>query len=172
MPFAILLYLTTVLQVTLAPFFAVHGIRFDLMVILAVHYALAARSGDAQIACWSIGLAVDLCSLGYQHHANVGINAIAFGLLGWLIVTGRELTFRDSVVTQLMFTFMGRLMVSIVVGMHMMYVLGAWNRFGEVLLIGLYSAVYTALIAPYGHWFLKRMRGLLGIGAPHRVRVG
>ena len=50
----------------------------------------------------------------------------------------------------------------------------AWiaDQNGEVLLVGLYSAVYTALIAPYGHWVLKRLRGLLGIGAPHRVRVG
>lgn len=171
MPFAILLYLTTALQVSLSPFFAVHGISFDLMVILAVHYALLARAGDAQIACWIIGFAADLTSLNYQNHSNIGIHAIAFGLLGLAIVNLRELTFRDSVVTQLLLTFVGKLLVATIVSLHMVYVLGEWSRLGQLFLMGFYSAIYTALVAPYGHWFLKKLRGVLGIGTPHRVRV-
>lgn len=170
--FALLVYLVTVLQSSVVPYFAVHTIRPDLMVILAVHYALAARTHDAVIACWIIGLAIDLTSLSYPGHANVGVHALSLGMIGWLIVKLRDLTFRESVVTQLLFTFAAKFALSILVGVHMLYVLGERDRFGEILTTAAYAAVYTAILGPYGHWILRRLRNLLGIGATHRLRVG
>lgn len=171
-PFAILLYLAVVLQSTLAPFLAVHGIRPDFLVIVAVHYALAARAADALIACWVIGLMTDLTSLSFGEYGNVGVHALAFGLAGLAIVALREITFRESVITQIVCTFLARVVVSAVAGLHLLWAADAWSRTGEVLLAGLYSAVYTAAIAPYGHWLLRRGRNLLGIGVTHRLRVG
>lgn len=169
--FAILLYLATVLQSAVAPFLAVHTIRPDLLVIVAVHYALLARAPDALIACWLTGLAIDLTGLSYTEHANVGVNAFVLGLVALLIVGLRDLTFRESALTQLVFTFLAKLILSLLVGLHMLWAVGQWHRWGEVFTAACWAAVYTALLAPYGHWILRRLRTLLGLGAPHHLRV-
>ncbi|MFQ5430032.1 MAG: rod shape-determining protein MreD [Phycisphaerae bacterium] len=169
--FAILLYLITVLQTSAVPFLAVHTVRPDLMVILAVHYALLAPAADAMLACWCIGLVIDLAGMSYAQHSNVGVNALALGLLGLFIVKVRELTFRESPVTQLAFALIVKLALALLVGLHMLYVLDAWDRFGEVLTTAIWSAVYTAVLAPYAHWVLRRFRRVLGVGVAHRLRV-
>jgi rod shape-determining protein MreD len=170
--FAILLYVVAVLQTAVVPFFAVHGVRPDLMVIVAVHYALSARAADALLTCWTIGLVTDLCGLGYAHHAAVGAHALALGLVGLFIVGLRDFTFRDGVTAQLFFTFTAGLLQSLLVGLHLRYAATSPPAPAEVLLGALYGAVYTALLAPYAHWLLRRLRAPLGIGPPHRVRVG
>ncbi len=169
--FAILLYIVTVLQTTVAPFIAVHTIRPDLMVIVAVHYALLARAHDALIACWLAGLAIDLTGLSYQTHSNVGVHAFSLGLLALVIVNVRELTFRESAVTQLVLTFAAKLALAMLVGLHGLWAIGAWDRLDEIVSMAVWAAVYTAILAPYGHWILRRLRTVLGIGVTHHLRV-
>lgn len=169
--FAILLYVAVALQSAAAPFVAVNSIRPDLMVVIAVHYALAARVYDALLACWFIGLVIDLSGISYRDRANVGLHALALGLLAIPIVKMRSFIFRDSVLTQLVFTFLAKLALDLVVGIHMMWAIGDWGRWGEVASRAIYAAIYTAVLAPYGHWFLRRFRGALGIGASHTLRV-
>jgi rod shape-determining protein MreD len=170
--FVILLVIATALQKTIAPFVAVHTIRPDLMVVIAVHYALAARAQDALLACWSVGLAIDLTSLSFSGAPNVGLHALSLGLIGLVIVKLRDLTFRESVATQIFFTLAAKLILSLVTGAYLLYVVrDGTARFGEVVLTGAYAAVYTAVLAPYGHWILRRLRNLLGIGTTHRLRV-
>ena len=169
--FVILLVVVTAFQKTVAPFVAVHTIRPDLMVIVAVHYALAARPYDALLACWCVGLAIDLTSLSFTGSPNIGLYALSLGLIGFLIVKVRDLTFRQSTMTQLFFTFATKLLLSMMTGAYMLHAAGVKGRFGEVFLTGLYAAVFTAVLAPYGHWVLKRLRSVLGIGATHRLRI-
>jgi rod shape-determining protein MreD len=169
--FAILLYVVIALQSAATPFVAVNSIRPDLMVIVAVHYALAARAYDALLACWFIGLAVDLVSMSYRGRANVGLHALTLSLLAMPIVKVRSFVFRDSIFTQLVFTFLAKLALDLIVGMHMMWAIQDWSRWGEVAATAVYAAIYTAVLAPYGHWFLRRLRGALGIGASHTLRV-
>lgn len=169
--FAILVYVVTVLQASVVPFLAVHTIRPDLLVIVAVHYALAARAHDAMLSCWIIGLVIDLCSLSYAEHANVGVHAISLGLTGLLIVKVRDLTFRDSALTRLIFTFAAKLVVSALAGGYMLYVVRGSQSLDHVLITAIYAALYTALLAPYGHWLLRGLRRILGIGMTHRLRV-
>jgi rod shape-determining protein MreD len=119
--FAILLYIVTTLQAAAVPFLAVHTIVPDLMVIVAVHYALAARSYDALLACWFIGLATDLSGISYQHHANVGVHALSMGIVALAVVKLRTFVLRDSVVTQLIATLAVKFTVAVLVGLHMMY---------------------------------------------------
>lgn len=170
--FVILLYVVAALQSAAVPFVAVNTVRPDLMVLVAVHYALAAKQYDALLACWFTGLAVDLSGISYQNAGNVGIHALAMALIAWPIVKMRSFILRDSILTQLLFTFAAKLGLDLLVGLHMMYAIGDWSRLKEVTTAGLYAAIYTAVLAPYGHWFLKRLRGVLGIGAAHRLRVG
>ncbi len=51
--FGILLYCVTAVQSAVVPLVAVHTIKPDLMMIVAVYYALTARSRDALLACWT-----------------------------------------------------------------------------------------------------------------------
>lgn len=171
-PFIILLYVAAVLQTAVVPFFAVHGIRPDLLVVLAAHYALTAKAPDALLACWLVGLAADLTGLGFAGHSSVGLHAVAMGFAALLVVGVRDWTFRDSPVTQLLFTFLMALFQAVLVGTYLCY--AATNRpaWADVLLSGIYSAAYTTILAPYGHWVLRRMRHALGLGAFGRIRVG
>ncbi len=169
--FVILLLFVTVLQASVAPFLAVHTIRPDLMIILAVHYALAARTNDAVLAAYFVGLAIDLTSLGFAGDANVGLHALSFGLIAFAIVKLRDLTFRESVVTQFLFTFAAKLLLSLMTGIYLSCVLDLGSGWREILVTGAYTAAYTAVLAPYGYWFMRSLRRPLGIGTTHRLRV-
>lgn len=173
LPFAILLYVTAVLQTAFAPFVAIHTVQPDFLVILAVYYALHARRYDALIACWIIGLMIDLSGMSYLStgYSNLGVSAFALGLIAFLIVNIREAIVRDSAATQLVMTFGVKMLLGMMTGCHMLYVLGAWNRMGDLIAITLWQAVYTSAIALYGHWVLKHMRFVLGVGIADGLRT-
>lgn len=170
--FAILMYVVTAAQSAAVPFFSVHGVRPDLMVIVAVQYALAARTLDAVLACWIIGLLADLTSIGASGASNVGLAALSYSLAALAVIGVRNLTFRDSVVTHLVFCLLFKFLVDGLAGIHLAYATGQWARLTASLWGGLYASIYTALLAPYGHWLLQRLRGPLGIGSTSRLRVG
>lgn len=169
--FTILLLIVLALQSAAAPFVAVHTVQPDLLVIVAVYYALTARTYDALFACWVIGLAIDLTGLGFQQYSNVGVHALALGLIGAGLVKLRELFFRDSVLTQILLTFIGKWAMDAAVGLHMIFVVGLPIEFSEIATRGFHAAVYSAVLAPYGFWFLRGLRNALGLGAPERLRV-
>lgn len=162
-PFVILVYVACVLQTTAMAFLEVHSVRPDLLVLVAVYYALLARRPDALLACWLLGLAVDLNGLSFHTRSNVGLHALAFGLIALLAVRVRELFFRDQMMTFVWFMVAWVLLLEALVGMHLMWATGQWNRFGELALAGTYTAIYTAIFAPYVHWLLKRLRPTLGL---------
>ncbi len=169
--FTILVLATTVLQQSVAPFFAVHTIRPDLLVIVAIHYALAAKAHDALLACWCIGLVMDLTSLSFGAAPNVGLHAFSLGLIAWVVVKVRDLTFRESVMTQIFFTFFAKVALSLLTGFYAWHAARDSVSPRELAMIGIYDAVYTAVLAPYGHWLMRQLRNLLGIGGSHRVRM-
>lgn len=169
--FGILVYVAVVLQAAAVPFISVNSIRPDLLVMIGVYYALSARTYDALLACWCIGLAVDLTSLSYQNAGNVGLHAFAMGLIALTIIGIRGFTFRDSPLTQLLCAFAAKFVLDFLVGLHMMYVTDNWELVGRLSTIGLYAAIYTAVLTPYAHWCLRQVRTLLGIGASHQLRV-
>lgn len=166
--FAIIIYLVLVLQTAVAPLLALHTVWPDLMVIAAVWFALLAKPPDAMLACWIIGFAMDLAGLSYHGYSNLGIHALGLGLVAMVIVKVRDFTFRESVASQLFYTFFTKLALSAIVGLHMLYVVGELGRTGEVMTRGVYEAIYTAALAPYGHWLLRQVRGPLGIVAYER----
>jgi rod shape-determining protein MreD len=169
--FTIVLVVLTAVQKTVVPFIAVHTIRPDLMVVFAVYCALTARTHDALLACWFVGLAIDLSSMSYGSAANVGLHACALGLIGIVIVQLRDLTFRESTATQLFFTFVAKILLAVLTGLHLIYVVRSGPTLRESMLCGFYSALYTLAVAPYGHWVFRRLRNLLGIGPTHRLKM-
>lgn len=169
--FAILLYVVLVLQTTLAPALATHAVRPDFVIIMATYYAMMARPIDAVLSCWIIGFAMDLAGLSYNGYSNVGISAFSLGLIAMIVVRIRELIFRESPVTQLLLAFSIKLVFAMMIGFHMLYVLGRGEELSHVFTTAFWAAVYTGMLAPYGHWMMRKLRPTLGLGVPHHMRV-
>lgn len=169
--FAIVLYLVLVLQTAAAPYLALHSVTPDFLLIAAVYFALFARPADAMLACWIIGLAMDLTSLSYGGRANVGLCALSLGLIGLLIVKARDLFFRESVVSQIVLCFAAKLLLAAVVALYALWASDALSRYSEMLGRGFYEAIYAAVLAPYGHWILGRLRNPLGVPVHERWGV-
>lgn len=169
--FLIVLYVFVVMQTALMPFVALHSIRPDLVILLAVHVALAAPLPDALLAAAVAGLSVDLCGLGFGDRANVGIHALAFGLTALLIVRIRGVIFRDNAATYFVMTFAATTLIHLLVGLHMLFVAGQMARMWTIAVTCIYTAAYTAFVSPYAHWFLRRTRAMLGIGPVRTLRV-
>lgn len=171
-PFIILLYVGAVLQTTIVPVVEIHEIRPDLLIILAVYYALMAPRYDALLACWCIGFLIDLCSAGYTTHSNVGVHAVGLGVAGILIVGLRDYTIQDSPLTQMLYCLFTKIFVTGVMVLHMAYVLDVDNIVGRFMAVGCWEAVYTGLLAPYAFWSLRKLRGTLGLDPARRLRLG
>jgi len=161
--FAVLVFLATVLQTSVAPFLAVHTIRPDLMVIVAVFFGLYARPADAMLGCWIIGLVIDLCSLSHPGRANVGLHALTLGLLGLFMVKTRGVTFREGMISHLIYTFIVSFLLTMALGLYLVWDNPDWSGMGRRTAVAFYTAIYTAILAPYGHFALRRLRGLLGL---------
>jgi rod shape-determining protein MreD len=166
LPFVILGYSGIVLQTTLAQRLEINHIRPDLMLIIALHYALQASSPEAMIAAWLLGFAVDLTGQG-----QLGVFAFAYGLLALLVVQFRESMFRDHPLTSLFVTLICTWLVHLLDGVYFLVGHSHTQRSVlEMLLYSMYTAMYTAAIAPYLHWLLGRARGLLGLAQSRRLR--
>jgi len=155
-PFGILAGLTIVLQTSATPYVEVQSIRPDLMLILAVHYALWGPWPDAAIAAWILGLVVDLQSLD-----RIGIHALSFGLAAWAIMRVRMVVFRDHAATQIVITLLFTILIQVGVALYRRW--GAPPQGGAILWPALLTGLYTAMCAPYVHWLLIRMSRWTGL---------
>ena len=167
--FIILVYVATVFQTTIAPFIAIHGVRPDVLIIVAVYYALMATRYDAFIAAWAIGMMVDLTSLGFRTYSNVGVCAVAYSIAAMMMVGLREYTFRDTPVAQVLYCFGAKVFVSAVAIVHMTVVADQRVALGELIALALWEASYTAVLAPYACWILRRLQPGLGLTGKHRL---
>lgn len=170
-PFAILVYVVCVLQTTVMAFVEVHTIRPDLIVLAAVYYALMARRPDAMLTAWIFGLAVDLNGLSFHGRGNIGLHALVFGALAALVVQIRDLFFRDHMMTYVVFMAAWVVISKLAAGVFLSWATGQWDRFGELALAAAYSALYTAIFAPYVHWCFKRLRTTLGLDVVRTYRA-
>jgi len=164
--FVILAYVGIVLQTTVAERLEISHIRPDLMFIIAVHYALHAVSPDAMIAAWLLGFVVDLCGQG-----QLGVFAFGYGVTALFVVQLRDSMFRDHPLTSLFVTLVCTWLVHLLAGIHFLLTHAQAHRsWVEMLLHSTYTAMYSAAVAPYLHWLLGRLRGLLGLASPRRLR--
>lgn len=161
--FAVIAYLVTVIQTSVAPFLAVHTIRPDFMVIVAVFFGLYARPADAMLGCWIIGLLIDLCSLSHPLRANVGLHALLLGLLGVFMVKTRGVTFREGMISHFIYSFAVCFLMTFAARLHTNWESPGGPETGRQAAVALYTAVYTSMLAPYVHFALRRLRGVLGL---------
>jgi rod shape-determining protein MreD len=157
--FGILAGVTIVLQTAATRYVEIQSIRPDLMLILAVHYALWGPWPEAALAAWILGLVVDLQSLD-----RIGLHAFSFGLAAWAIVRIRQIVFRDHAATQIVITLLFTILIQIGVALYRRW--GVDNPIGgSILWPALLTGLYTAMCAPYLHWLLIRMGRWTGLKA-------
>lgn len=165
LPFSILAAITIVLQTTIVPAMAIASARPDWMLILAVHYALWGRWPEAAIAAWILGLLVDLQTSFPLYSGVVGLYAFAYGLAVCLILRVRTALFRDHFLTQMLLTGI------LALGVHLFVNVFHWwqartaaaTQITSMLTLSVFTAVYTAVWAPYLQWPLIKASRWTGL---------
>jgi rod shape-determining protein MreD len=162
--FAIVAVIAIVFQTALAPHLALSGIRPDWVFVLAVFYALLGPWPDACIAAWILGLLMDLGSV----NDHVGLCALAYGAVAWLIVQTRDLVFPDHWLSHTVMTLIGALLVQFTLAAYLGWTApaGAPGLWGKAA----WTALYTAFWAPYFHWLLTRIGPVIGLRPPGSAR--
>jgi rod shape-determining protein MreD len=157
--FIALVYGMAILQSTVVPLVAIHGVGPNLLIILAVHYALFARPPHAVIACWAAGLVADLVAVD-----GVGPRALMYGLGGLLAVRVRPFVLRDHPLSQLFLTLMICWVSEFFVGTTLRFKgVGGPGSFLGVGYTSLLVAIYSAALAPYFHLLLRRLSFISGL---------
>ncbi|MCG3178360.1 MAG: hypothetical protein BIFFINMI_00687 [Phycisphaerae bacterium] len=159
LPFVILAVVTLVLQLALAPAISLTSASFmpQFPLILAMFVALYARADVALIACWSLGLLLDLSSRG-----PMGGFAFAFGLVGLGIVNIRASIFRDHPLSHFFLAMVFGVVANEIVCLREAFgsQLGGFT-WHHLFVIPAGNAVYTALLAPYLMLLLVRLRRVM-----------
>ena len=170
-PFLILAYAVVLVETSVSWVLSVNvswlgAVGPDLAAMVVVFVALYSRTaGDAMLAAWVMGLAVDLTSGGGVGSATVvGPMAVAYCLLAGQLWRIREAFFRERALTQVVLSLL------FTASAHWVWVtaqvLLAAGRvpfgdyaaaMGQALLIG----CYTALLMPLAHFGLLRIQRLI-----------
>jgi rod shape-determining protein MreD len=165
--FIITLLLAVVLQSTVVSWIRIHRVGPDLVFLIAIYYLLKAPPAEALLAAWAAGLALDLFG-----EARLGTFALSFGLVGLAVVRLRELVFRDHPLAQLFLVLIACQAVQ-VLARSLTVLVEPTVRWGiaDVFLGAFYTALYTAVLAPYMLWLLGRLQNVLGLRPPDRLRA-
>ncbi|MCP4589883.1 MAG: rod shape-determining protein MreD [bacterium] len=165
--FAVCAVIVLVLDTTVAPRLELRGVRPEWMLVLAVFFALHARSSDALIGAWLLGAAVDVMSV-----ERFGLLSGSYALAALAVYAVRESVFRNNPLTHFAITFAASVIVRAVGAVYAGTVLagtqaplGAW----QVTVGVICGAAYTAAWAPLVHHLLLRYPPLLGVLPPRRT---
>ncbi len=153
--FAILAFLVVIVQNALLPQMGFGGAGPVMVVVLGLFYALYGPAADALVACWILGLLVDLSSM-----TNVGLNAFGMGCCALAVVGIRGILFKDHWLGQAVLAFLWMLTLDIFNGLAIWWAakdlsVGWWQK--EYLWDALVAAVLALLICRA----LKYLGGLL-----------
>ena len=167
--FAIVAVAGIVLQTTLAPLFAVGGVRPDWVLVLVVFFAMHGKGLDAVLAGWVLGLLAD-----FQTAEKFGLLSLAYGLTALVVYLLRDLVFRRHPLAHFAVTLLaGLLLQAVMFGYVAVRHRGAIAGWTDCVTGGL-SALYTALWAPPLHALLLRAARWLGLeivrSGPGRAR--
>ncbi|MFO0972262.1 MAG: rod shape-determining protein MreD [Phycisphaerae bacterium] len=169
--FALVTYVVCVLQTTLMGWIEIHAIRPELPAMVATFYALLARRPDALLAATLLGLAVDLNSAGPATRGALGVHALAFGVAALAVVRVREVLDRDNVLTYVMLVAVWVFAAALAMAAHAGWARSSFAEFRADAGRGLHAALYSALVAPYLHGILRRLRVRLGLEQARTYRV-
>ena len=149
--FAILGFFVAVAQYALLPQVSVEGFAPGVVVVLGLFYALYAPRTEGLLACWILGLLVDLSSM-----SNVGLNAFGMGLCALMVVWVRGALFKDHWIGQAVLAFVWMLLLEMLNGLASK---GSEIGWWEISYVG--NAMATGVLAPLVCWILRRFGKLL-----------
>lgn len=159
--FAVLAFLGICVQTALAPQVEILTARPDVMLLLAVFYALHGRGYDGLLVAWTCGILVDLSS-----QAPLGLFACVYALAGMLVFAIREAVFRDRLATHALVTLICAALSQLALAGYVAWRYPLAASAHAVYLQALASAVYTTALVPIVHGPLLRYHRLLGLRRP------
>jgi rod shape-determining protein MreD len=160
--FIVLVLVTLILQVTLAPRLAPFDVRPEWVLVLVVFYALHGPPQHAFAVGWVAGALCDLMTIG-----PFGLISASFGVTTWLVGRVRGMVFQRHPLTHFAVTLCAAMLVQTLWWIYRGLVDIKWGWEASVVL----SCLYTACWAPPLQWALMHFPGLLGFRIPGRPRV-
>ena len=143
-------------------------IRPDILAAAAVFVTLTARNLlDVVIACWLLGLGLDLTS----GQGVVGPMPLAYSAAAYVVFQVRDAFFRDRVSSQIILTALFALLAHtawITLQLLLAMRAGRWDSYGRWLLQACLLAAYSGLLAPAVFGVLGRCSRWLIIPAASR----
>ncbi|MCH7527510.1 MAG: rod shape-determining protein MreD [Planctomycetes bacterium] len=144
------------------------GARPDWILVLVVCWALYTRRNDAYWACLLLGFAADLATV-----ERFGLLTICYGLIGVAVHALRSGLFLKRATTHFAVTFGAALVLQAVLGAyHLAVYPHSAEGVGSVALVGILSALYTALWAPPILHVLVKISGVLRLHTSRHTHVG
>lgn len=160
--------LVLTLQSTIAVRFTLWGTRPDWLLAVVVFLGFRARRFDAVVGAWVLGALADLMTV-----ERFGLLALSYAAAAMLIVSVRDLLFRDHGLTQFVVALIVSLMLQTVWLLYRRVLYDpAMPLFQDIALAVLLGSVYTALWAPLFHAILLPLSGVLGIPRPRYSHAG
>lgn len=168
----ILAYLMLGLQMGLGGFMAVHGAEPNLLLLVVVFVALNAPRPQAMLAGVALGAIQDLVSM-----EPLGLYAFAFGIVALVVAAGADSVEHGHPLTHLAAGLVAGLVTAAVVLAHgrVRAIEPAANVAGVLSApvrpsprVWVFSALYTAGLAPLLLGVLQRMGGLFGLQSTRR----
>ena len=160
----ILAYFAVALQIGIGSHFTVWGARPNLVMIAVVFIAMHAPRDAALLGCFALGIMQDLTT---ADPSRLGLYGLAYGLFALMIGGYGTPAVRGNPIMHFVLTLMCGIVTAFVVLLH-----GWLHRFthGIPMPIGtmLWSAAYSALLAPFILVPLNRLRRLFAFEPPRR----
>jgi rod shape-determining protein MreD len=177
LPYILLAYVALGVQVGAGPFVSVRGASPNLVLVAATFIGLYAPREAALLGCMGMGLMQDLLTL-----QPPGLYALAFGLVGLLVVGVHQLVDREHPLTHVALAFVGGLIVSAVLLIHglvhpaMVRTVGGSAVEANAGLpplrapptTELLRAAYTAALAPFVFALLLKLKRTFGFKPDYR----
>ncbi len=159
LPYFILAYVMLGLQIGLSGHLRIGETWWPNLVLLAVIFiAIHAPRDAALLAGFGLGVLQDLAT-----QQTLGIFALSYGLVAMFTVSTQQLVYRGHPLTHFSLALVGGLMSGLVMLIH------GWvrgPRLSPMMLF--YSAVYTAVLAPFVLGLLQQVKKVFGFQPPRR----
>lgn len=156
------------LQTSVAPRFALFGVRPDWLLVSVVFFALHAPVRDALPAAWIMGAGADLMTV-----ERFGLISLSFVVACALILATREYLFRHRWVTQMVVTLSVCVLIRVgwLLYRYALYdpASSVWaGVFVDVILVSMYTSLW---VVPF-HRGLRGMSRAMGVSLPRYTYPG
>jgi rod shape-determining protein MreD len=158
LPYILLAYLAAGVQVGLSGYVHLGGAAPNLVLVVAVFFALFANKDSALLACFVLGLMQDLLT-----QQTLGLYALSYGFVGLAVTSSASMVYRDHPLTHAAVAAVAS------IGTWIFLLIHSWI-FGPPLSMrtAFLSTMLTSLLAPAIIYGLLKLRPLLGIRVPRR----